>query len=76
MYVNNIVFTGDKNQEIEDIKGQFKAKFQVKDLGSPLDFLGGRLLEARKVNSSLKENIPILYCEKMKKLAANPNKHY
>lgn len=76
MYVNNIVFTGDKNQEIEDIKGQFKAKFQVKDLGSPLDFLGGRLLEARKVNSSLKENIPIIYCGKMKKLATNPNKHY
>ena len=51
MYVDDIILTGDDNDELEELKKTFAKEFEIKDLGQLLYFLGMEIARTKKAIS-------------------------
>lgn len=56
VYVDDIIVTGNANEEREEIKLMMEKEFEVKDLGTLKYFLGIEIARCKRVSLSLKEN--------------------
>ena len=45
VYVDDVIITGDCEEDIDQVKGLLKAKFDMKDLGKLIYFLGIEVIQ-------------------------------
>ncbi len=58
IYVDDLIITGDRDEDIFDLKKLLKQKFEMKDLGELRYFLGIEVIQSSKGIWLLQSNMP------------------
>ena len=61
IYVDDMVITGNNEEEISDLKKKLFMEFEIKDLGNLKYFLGNEVLRSRRGISSIRRSIYLIF---------------